>query len=127
MDISINMNRDTNDNLCRHLVEIEKLSPSTTSILHTKASSQRSRQAWEITLMVAPRTKGCRLKYIRMGHNSTIVSLISKIIPPLMLHSSSIYRPSIGSEGLKRSVSQHMEGEGTVLHYFVGENSNFSF
>ena len=49
MDISININRDTNDNLCPHLIEIEKLSPSrwtsTTSILHTKESSQRKWRA----------------------------------------------------------------------------------
>ena len=48
MDISINMKKDTNDNLYRHLVEIERLSPSTwastTSILNTKASSQRKRK-----------------------------------------------------------------------------------
>ena len=45
MDISINMNKDKDDKLCRHLVEIEKPSPftwaSTTFILHTKESSQR--------------------------------------------------------------------------------------
>ena len=45
MDISININRDTNDKLCRHLIKIEKPSPSTwastTSILHAMTSSQR--------------------------------------------------------------------------------------
>ena len=97
MDISINIIRDTNDNLCRHLVEIDKPSPSnwasTTSILHTKTSSQRQRNAWEIALMVDLRTKGCILKYIKMGHNSTVVSLLSKAILLPMLHNSSIYIP----------------------------------
>ena len=76
MDIYINMNIDKYDKLCRHLVEIEKPSSSTwastTSILHTNI------QAWDIAIMVASRTKGCRLKYITMGHNSTIVYFISK-------------------------------------------------
>ena len=85
IDISINMNRVKDAKLYRYLVKIEKLSlstwASTTSILHTKASSQRQRKYWEIALMVASRTKGCKLNYIRMGHNSTIVSLLSKVIP----------------------------------------------
>ena len=50
MDISINLNKDKNDNLYQHLVKIEKLSPSTTSILHNKASSQRQWQAWEMNI-----------------------------------------------------------------------------
>ena len=82
MNFFINMNIDKDEKISQHLVEIEKLSPSTgvstTSILHTKESSQRSRKYWEVTLMDASRTKGCRLKYIRMGHNSTIVYFLSK-------------------------------------------------
>ena len=44
MDISINMNIDTNDNLCWHLVEIES---STTSILHIKERSQDKGKIWK--------------------------------------------------------------------------------
>ena len=44
MDISVNVKRDTNDNLCQHLVKIENSVSSTwastTSILHIKESSQ---------------------------------------------------------------------------------------
>ena len=84
MDISINMNRDKDEKIRRHLIEIEKLIPytwaSTTSILYTKERSQRSRKSWEIALMVSLRTNGFILKYVRMGHNSTIIYLLSKVL-----------------------------------------------
>ena len=78
MDISININIDTNDNLYRHLVEIEELSfstwASTTSILHTNTSSQRKREVWERALMTISRTNGCIIKHIRRSHNYAIIS-----------------------------------------------------
>ena len=40
----------------------------------------RQRKAWEGALMAAPRTKGCRLKYERMGHQSTIMYFLSQVL-----------------------------------------------
>ena len=117
LDISINMNIDKDDKLCWHLIEIEKVSPSTqastTSILHTKESSQRSRKDWELAIMAASRTKGCRLKYIRMGHNSTIVYFLSKFL--LLYYFIVAQHIALQQEVKSQSgdFSQHMEGQGT--------------
>ena len=47
--------------------------------------------------------------------------------PPLMLHNSSIYSPSMGSEGSKQSVSRHMEGQGSSHSLLDGENSKYFY
>ena len=107
MDISINVNRDTNDNVYRHLVEIEKLSPSTWAttflILHTKASLGNHTNG-------CFKDKGMQTQVHKNGaqFHYSIFSLQSS--PPLMLHNSSIDIPSIGNEGPNQSISWHMEG-----------------
>ena len=73
----LNVNRDTNEYLCRHLVEIEKPSPPPGP---PPLQSSISRQAWERAPMAAPRIKGCRLKYVIMEHKSTIVSFLSLVL-----------------------------------------------
>ena len=45
--------------------------------------------------------------------------------PLSMLHNSSIYSPSIGNEGSNRSVSWHMEGQGSSHSLLDGENSKY--
>ena len=117
--------------LCRWLLTAMRSEPLVielcvnTSVLHTKENSQRQRQAWEITIMLASRTKGCRLKYIRMGHNSTIVYFLSKVLPLSMLHNSLIYFPSMGSEGSKWSISRNMEGQGSSHSLLDGEKYKY--
>ena len=61
--------------------------------------------------MAAPRIKGCRLKYARMGHKSTKVLFSNKFSSSLMLPNSSIYSTSMRSEGSIQSISKHIEGQ----------------
>ena len=80
----LNVNKDTNDNLYKTLIEIKKLSPSTrastTSILHIKERPRRQMKYLERALMVASREKVYILKYTIMGHNLTIVYFLSQVL-----------------------------------------------
>ena len=50
-----------------------------------------------------------------------------QIYSPLMLHNSSIYSPSVGSEGLNQNISQHMEGQASSHSLIDGENSKYFY
>ena len=112
MDISININKDTNDNLCRHLIEIESLHLG----IHQfnppyKGNLTKIKESLGNSTNGCFKDKGMQNQVYKKGaqFHYDIFSLQSD--PPLMLHSSSIYSPSIGSEGSKWSISWHMEDQ----------------
>ena len=127
-DIYINTNTYTNDNLYQHLIEIEKLSPSTwastTSILHTKASSQRKRKYWERALMVASRTKGCRIKHIRIGHILAIIYLLSKFLLLQCFIVAQYISPQWEVKGWIRPFPNIWKDKDQVIRYLMGKNPN---
>ena len=45
--------------------------------------------------------------------------------PPSILPSSSIYSPSMRSEGSNQSISRHMEGQDLSYRYLMRENSKY--
>ena len=88
MDIYINMNRDTNDNLCRHLIEIKKPSPSTwastTSILHTMESLGNYTNGYF-------KDKGMQTQAYKNGAKFYYNLFTLQNYPRPMLHNGSIY------------------------------------
>ena len=118
MDISINVKTKIQcDNLCQHLVETKKLSPSTwastTSILHSKVSSKRQWRAWEMnTNGSINKYKGMQTQEYNNGERFCYIMFTLQVSPPLMLHNGSIYSPPMGNGRSNQSVSQHMEGQG---------------
>ena len=115
--ISINVKAKIEcDNLCWHLIGTKKPSSSpwasTTSILHSKESSQRQWRSW------ATNTKGSINKdkgtqtQVYGNRGKIFYSILTlKVYPPLMLHNGSIYIPKMGNRGFNQSVSMHMEGK----------------
>ena len=108
------INRDTSDNLCWHLVKIERPTPPPgppplqSSI--SMASSQDNRNL-EKSINGCSKNKGMQTQVCKNGAQIHYSSFSLTSSPPLMHPSSSIYSPSIESEGPSWSVFRHMEGQ----------------
>ena len=106
----LNVNIDTNDNLYQHLVEIKKLSPpplqsSISRQAHkTKASLGRSTNG-------SSKDKGMKTLVYKNEAQIHYSSFAPTSSPPSMLPNSSIYSPSMRSEGSIWSVYRYMEGQ----------------
>ena len=131
MNISINVKTKIQcDKLCQHFVEIKKPSPSTwastTSILHRKERSQRQWRACDMnTNGSINKDKGMQTQVYGNGGEFCYSFLTLKISPPPMLHNGSIYSPQMGNGGSNRSVSRHMEGQGSSYLLLDEENSKY--
>ena len=109
------INKDTSDKICRHLVEIDRLSspleppPLQSSI--SMASSQDNGKLGK-SINGCSKDKGMQTQVCKNGAQIHYSSFALTSYPPLMHPSSSMYSPnSIGSEGLIQSFSRHMEGQ----------------
>ena len=71
--------------------------------------------------------KGMQTQAYKIGAQIRYNLFAIQSSPPLMLHSISIYSPSMGSEGSNQSVSRHMEGQGSSHLLLHGENSRYCF
>ena len=131
IDISINVNRDANDNLCRHLIEIKKRSPSTSastnSILHTMEISQRQWKSWEIALMASSRTKGCRLKHTRMGQNFVLISLLYKILLLQCFTIAQYIAPQQEMKGRIRAFPSIWKAKDQFIHFLMRKTPNIFY
>ena len=110
----LNVNKDTNENLYRHLIEIKKPSPPPgPPPLQSSKSMASSQDNGNLGKSINGFSKGQRDadSSIREWGTNPYSSFVVISSPPLMHLSSSIYSPSIGSEGSIQSVSKHMEGQ----------------
>ena len=85
----------------------------------------RKRKAWEREPMVSPRTKGCRLKYARMGHNYTKIYFLS---PVLLLHYFQVAQyiaPQWEVKGWVRAFPGIWKAKSQVICYLMRKNSIF--
>ena len=78
-------------------------------------------------MVLSTRTKGCRLKYMTMETFFVIVSLLSKFLPPLMLHDGSIYIPQMGNEGRIGAFLNIWKDKDQGIHYLMRKTLNIFF
>ena len=108
------INKYTSDKSCQHLVGIERqippLEPPPIQSSISMASSQDNGKLGK-SINSYSKEKGMQTQVCNNGAqiHYSFFSLTSS--PPLMHPTSSIYSPSIGSEGSIRRVSRHMEGQ----------------
>ena len=110
----LNINRDISGKFCWHLVGIERLSPPPGSPpLNSSISMEISQNNGKLGKSIngCSKDKGMNTQVCKNGAQIHYSSFSLRSSPPLMHPSSSIYIPSIGSEGLSRSISRHMEGQ----------------
>ena len=108
------INIDTSDKLCWNLVKIERLSPppgppqlqSSISVEISQHNGNLGKKINEYS-----KDKGIQTQVCKNGAHIHYSFFSLTISPPLMHPSSSIYIPSIGSEGSSQSISRHMEGQ----------------
>ena len=108
------VNRDIIEKICQHLVETEKPSPPPgPQPLQSSISMASSQDNGKLGKSIngCSKDKGMQTQVCKNGAeiHYSFFSLTSS--PPLMHPSRSIYIPSIGGEGLKWTISQHMEGQ----------------
>jgi len=117
------MNRYKSDKLCRHLIETEKSGPP---LLQTSISMESLQINGKLGKSSNVSSKGQRDAYLSIRKNGETMNysfLALTCSPPSMHPRGSIYIPSIGSEGLIRSVSRHMEGQESSYLGHIEENS----
>ena len=73
------------------------------------------------------REKGMHTQAYGNGDKFCYSFLTLKVSPPPMLHNGSIYIPQMGNGGSNRSISKHMEGQGSSYSLLDEENSKYSF
>ena len=81
----------------------------------------RQRQDWERKPMVSPRIKGCRLKYERMGHKSTIGSFLSQVLLLQCLQVAQYISPQLEVKGRFREFLRLWKKKSQVIHYLMRE------
>ena len=87
----------------------------------------RQRQSWEREIMAAPMTKGCRLKYARMGHKSTIVSLLSKVLLFQCFQVAQYIAPQWEVKGWIRAFLGTWKAKSQVIHKWMRETLDIYF
>ena len=107
------INKDINDKQFWHLIEIEKPSPPPGPLpLKSSISMAISQDNGKLGKSINGwlKEKGMQTQVCKTGAQIHYSFFALSSSPPLMHPSSSIYIPSIISEGLIQSVSRHMEG-----------------
>ena len=104
--------RDISDKLCRHLVEIKRPScPPRSPPLQSSISMASSQDNGKLGKSINgfSKDKAMQTQVFKNGAQIHYSFFALTNSPPLMHQSSSIYSPSMGSEGLSQSISRHME------------------
>ena len=129
MDISINMNIYKDDKLCRHLVKNRETESLQLGLHHFnppyKGNITKIEESLGNNINGYFKDKGMQTQAYKNGTQFHYKIFVLQNSSHVMLHSSSIYSPSMGSEGSNWSVSRHMGGQGSSHSLLDGENFNF--
>ena len=126
MDILLIINIYISDKFYWHLIETEKLSPPLgPPLLQSFISMESSQDNGKLGKSIngCSKDKGMQTQVCKNGVQIHYSFFSLTISPPLMHPISSIYSPSIGSEGSSWSVSRHMEGQRSSYSWHNEENS----
>ena len=93
---------------------------STTSILHINGNLGRES-------MDAQRTKGCRLKYVRMGHKSTIMFFLSQVLLLKCFQVAQYIAPEWEVKDQVKAFPGIWKAKSQVIHCLMRENSKYLF
>ena len=134
MDIYINLKTQIQyNNLCRHLIRTEKPSSSTqastTSILHSKASSQRKWRAWDMnTKSSTNKVKAMENQVYGNRKKNSTISLLSKFILLQCFTMAQYISLKWEMEGRIRAFSGIWKAKDQAIRYLMRKTpSNFLF